>query len=175
MRKEYGKIARKLFLDNAKEKLPAFIARSDLKDALLPGEIALSQDLNQISAFIIFVPIRRGDDAFTIECGWSTRMKFPANLNRPTGFLFKPVREISDTNYFFQLSNLENKPDFWWVIEKHDGSLDFIINGPKPVTAEEARGRIDPLMNDAFNTIKRLALPFFDELDQHFETMKTNS
>lgn len=175
MRKEYGKIARKLFLEFAKEKLPEFIARNDLKDSLLPGEIALSKDLNHLSVFIIFAPMRRGDDAFTIECGWSTKMKFPANLPRPTGFLFKPVSEISDNEYFFELSNLENKPDFWWVIEKYDGSFDFIINGPKPVTAEEAHGRIEPLMNDVFNTIKRLALPFFDELDQHFATMKANA
>jgi len=175
MRKEYGKIARKLFLSHAKEKVPGFIARNDLKQALLPEEIALSQDLTHLSVFIIFAPIRRGDDAFTIECGWSTKMKFPENLNRPTGFLSKPVSEISDNEYFFQLSNLENKPNFVWVLEKYDGSLDFIINGPKPVTAEEAQGRIEPLMNDVFNTIKRLALPFFDELDQHFATMKVNS
>lgn len=175
MRKEYGKIARKLFLEFTKEKLPEFIARNDLQDSLLPGEIALSWDLNHLSVYIIFVPIRRGDDAFTIECGWSTKKKFPENLNRPTGFLFKPVSEIADNEYFFQLSNLENKPDFWWVIEKYDGSLDFIINGPKPVTTEEAQGRIEPLMNDVFNTLKRLALPFFDELDKHFATMKANS
>lgn len=172
MRKEYGSTARRLFLECARQALPEFTARDDLNKVLLPGERVLSRNMTAICAFVVFVPDRANLNSFTIECGWSTQMAFPAFIPRPTGILDPSAIDCLKSEFVFRLANLFGKSDFWWVIEPYDGSYGYILNGPRPVSAEESRTRIKPLMNDCFGKLTEWAVPFFDKLDSHFADMK---
>lgn len=119
-------------------------------------------------------------DAFTIECAYSSKGRFPSTLplmhpfDIPKSGIIKSIPLNGE--FRFRLGDLFNpENDFWWWVCPNPSFEEISEWVKQPVTEEtlfmpqkisdqEAMESIEPLVRDAVDKIKNYAIPYFEKI-----------
>lgn len=138
------------FRRQLKQKLNAEFPSFEIdREAEVPGDCLvyrcnLRSDLH---CFLMFLP-HKWDDAFTIECAWSTKPDFPAycSLKFPRDW---PSHEIKkddpwEGEFRFRIDKLWQPEEQWWALENSDA--------------------VDAIVQEMIDLIKTEAVPYFRDV-----------
>ncbi|WNO11571.1 hypothetical protein [Teredinibacter sp. KSP-S5-2] len=169
MKKEYGKALRDYFVKQMGEKFSDFQPYAVKTIYLAPGEKAFYRELsNGIWQFVILSPNAQGHESFTIEMGWSNQQRFPEIGMRPN-YDPRTGSQPSEQELILRLPHIYGGEEFW-VIEDNANPFDFLGAGLKrqmqKITAEEARAKVNPLLDGALEKLSAVGLPYLNEYTQ---------
>lgn len=111
-------------------------------------------------------PNPKGYDEFTVMIGWSTLGRYPELNVIPSMITPTPDRKAFDQEeYLIRLPQLWTNDDRWWVVKEFDPSftLEKLEESMAPISTEEAKSSVIPLVNDAIQKIIDMGIPYLTE------------
>lgn len=167
MRKEYGKVLRPYFSKKMIEAAPDFKETKVNSAYLWPGERAFCRsEGDSIKCWIVLSPNPKGYDDFTVMIGWSTVGRYP-ELN-VTPSMITPSsdrKEFEQEEYLIRLPQLWTNDDRWWVVKGFEPSfsLEELEQSMSPISTDDAKSSVIPLVNDAIQKIIDVGIPYLTE------------
>jgi hypothetical protein len=176
MRKEYGNALRRMFTERMRSQLPDWRAVPPPKPWYWPGERLFVNDRHAPVWLVVVLQPDLGDhDAFNIEIGWSALGRVPELGMRPCPDDPHGVDPAAWDEYLCRLSSLlptERRLYGWvdgWVVDERTFSADpaatmaALVERQTRISAEQARAKLAPFVDDAWSALRDRGLPFLDE------------
>ncbi len=126
-----------------------------------------------LSCFIVLDADHRGRDEFTINLGWSSKLRFPPVNQMPLGFLSPSLAEFARDEFTFRLHCLApGIPSIWEVgrvplTEENLATFDpmhEILHGFWTKSPEEQKIIFEQKFSEAFQCLEAHAPGFFEKL-----------
>ncbi|MFA6984720.1 MAG: hypothetical protein WC213_00745 [Arenimonas sp.] len=147
------------------------------KSKLEPGDRIFQKSAgDKIRLFLIFSTHPRQEE-FNLEIGWSTKGRFPADLEMPSTSPSPDNAEmLADEGVvgFYNLyPRVTGKSHLGWAVWRCSVTIDhprfreiFVQEDLQEVTEEKASERVKKAVSDCLADIKSVALPYFERLVQ---------
>lgn len=170
MKKEYSKVLKAEFAKWLKVNAPQYEDFKGKSIYLFPGEKAYVYKVkDSLWCFIVLSPQANGEDAFTIELGWSAQQRFPEIGMRPSFQPSESRAEFNEYEAFTRLPYLYRGEEFW-SIGKPLGIFDTSVNAlekknESPVT-EEIKSDVLLALSNACQCLVEYGLVYLEELTQ---------
>lgn len=161
MRREYGRMLRTL-ADEALRASPFGWRPAKGTPPYLSGrERAYLKDADGIALWCIVVP-HQSFESFTLEVGWSRLARFPELGMRPSAT--PPAESLSRDEYVVRVGELARGSDRWWEVVpfRAPTSVEEIAASLEPVSAEDARARVEPQLHDALQALREHGEPYLE-------------
>jgi hypothetical protein len=182
MRKELSKAVRAEFTAAMGRRLPQFVPVKIDSRYAWPNSRVFRWAYDDVMHFFVemfFDP--KGDDAFTVEVGWSRLGRYPEVSVRPG---FRTGEEFAKAEYWCRLSHLYSATGGFWSLEEPDaapgasgqgsGRSPAIGAGLPQIGVEEALTRVAPRVEDAVDKLVVHALPYLDEVARRASELDRN-
>ncbi len=171
MRKEYSGVLRDLFTAAMREKFPWFDAvKIKGNPYVWPGErIFLWKPRESIECYVI-LSISHQYDEFFVSVGWSKLNRFP-QLGRGALRPSSHREEFSENEYLVKATYLCGDRDDWGVSSMtRQGDSEFLPDFDdlmqsqmKPITRNEAKGVVQPIVHDVMKCLEHYGIPYLEE------------
>jgi hypothetical protein len=170
MNRQLGKVLRKRFAEELRERLPQFrcVKGHANSGTFNTYEWSVSADLH----VYVVLQINTRFDSFTIELSWSKHQGYPAHLNlmfpRDIPLSRIPRDQPKDGEFKFRLSNLYADKDVWWELIPRP-TIEEILEQQRILieegtmhedSIEAGLERVDPCVKDAVDKLIEHGIPF---------------
>ena len=126
--------------------------------------------------FIVFCPNPRQEELY-VDLAWSTKGRFPCDIQRPSVILSPGRTELCQEEAFFGCDQLftreTGKSHTGWAVWRCSVDINdpnfrrvFVQEDMAPVTDEQAHNRAESAVSQCLADIKVILMPYFDELVQ---------
>ncbi len=168
MRKEYGKILRKLFDQQIKEDFPDFRPAKISNIYFTPGDRAFEKKSIDGASLWINLSINAKYESFNVEIGWSTFGRWPELSMRPSPIRPVGSPEFAEEEYITRLPFLWTNDDFWFEIEPFEPTqtVESIVEKMKPIEETKAREQVAPVVKECFEKVAKYAIPYFQRYSE---------
>ena len=170
MRKEYGRVLRRLFDERMRAELPQFEPVRLTSDYVWPGERLFRWDAGEgLYCWVILNPSAKGQQSFTVEVGWSCLGRFPELGSRPSVMAPPSLDEVAEMpEGTLRVASIRDGGDAWWelpdpALEK-PGDLQALLESMGPIRGEAAAAEVEPLVIDAIEQVRRHGVPYLEAL-----------
>lgn len=172
MRKEYRQAVRQLMTKGLADRFPDFVPSREKSPYLWPGEILyMWQARPDLRIYVVVSPdIKAQRDAFSVHIAWSRHNRFPQVSPRPWPEGPSPDgAELDLDECEIDLIDLCQPPGKWWSLPIRsmaatDDPVEWLREEVRPISREEARARISPLVTDAIEALERFGMPYVNKL-----------
>jgi hypothetical protein len=177
MKKEYATALRAVFSDRLAQMCPDFnFVNKHSALTCFPGERAYCWRISEVVfLWVVLIPDQK-QEAFFIEIGWSRKARFPQLTMRPSWT--RPRDAGLEEEYLCRLGAVSHDNDLGWFIEEprvdatQQEMMDYILTQARPLSAEVARSRVLPRVEQALLELVQHGLPFLLKHTKVFERGK---
>ncbi len=168
MKKEYGKLLRKLFDDLIVEVANEYKPFKPTDGSFAGQKVFCLKKNEGPWCFIILSPSPTGADEFTVEVGWSRLQRLSELKMRPS--FVKPADAIKDEQeYLCRLPVLSMGKDYWWPVGEQltllkTDPLKAAIEGARKIPDEEALKTVAPVLHLVKKDLVEYGLPFLAKI-----------
>jgi len=182
MRKEYRKAVRERLTQGLRRLDPSFAEVKVVSPVLGFGESVFESSVcDGLRAFLLLIPSPTGQQAFTLEIGWSTKGRFPDVGARPSTILGLGDRlPIHQSEAILRIGDLAGTADCWWQLPdpavERPGDLQALQESIEPIDSARAAEVVAAPVVEALKLVAEVALPFLSQLAlQHCESESTGN
>lgn len=180
MRKEYRKAVREQLTTGLRRLDSSFAEVKVVSPVLVSGESVFESSVcDGLTTFLLLFPSPTGQQAFTLEVGWSTEGRFPDVVARPSKILgpADPI-PIHESEVILRIGDLAGTGDRWWQLPdpavERPGDLQALQESIEPIDPGKAAETVAASVSEALELIAEVTLPFLSRLAaQHRDSEST--
>jgi hypothetical protein len=158
MRKEYGAVLRRSVEERMTSSPFGWTLHREKSIYAIPGERAFRKDAGaELTLWCMVVPNQKLE-SFTIEVGWSRLARYPELSVRPSPGSHDEARGRDEC--LVRLGELSHGHDHWWEVEGGPRAPDDLRRMIAPVSLDDARARVLPVVDEALASLQRHGEPY---------------